>query len=129
MTRQFSCRIPEDVYESLESGRIARRFSTLTAYITALILRDVGRTSGLDGTLAQSAVMTDARVGGAVTDAISAIEAGDNPKAIASLRFAQDVILDGITRNGQSVVDTAAERLRIVGGDDDWARAEAGKRP
>ncbi len=121
---QISFRVSDDIAAELERGRVAQHFSSQVEYISALILGAAGRVSGLSAPGAFDAAAADARVGGAVTNAIALIEQGDRAQAIDELRFAQDVILAALVAKRPPLDQTVADRMRIRGGGDDWAQAE-----
>ena len=116
-------RIADDVKDEFNRGRKAQGFRTAGDYLTALILSGGRRKSGLNENVWESAA-ADARVGGAVSGAIAAINKDDAPEAIRLLRFAQDVIMEALVAKRQTIIDTTAERIRIKRGSDDWEQAE-----
>jgi hypothetical protein len=135
-------RLNDEVVAEIERIRISQHYSSQVECMTALILSGAARVNGLIPSELQAAVMTDARVGGAVADAIAEVRmAGahlsESPyadsqiadgiaKTIEHLRFAQDVILEAQAARIPAADKPTAERLRIRGGGDDWKAAERG---
>jgi hypothetical protein len=116
-------RIADDVKDEFDRGRKAQGFRTADDYFTALVLSGGKRKSGLYETVWESAA-ADARVGGAVSGAIAAINKDDAPEAIRLLRFAQDVIMEALVAKRETIIDATAERIRVKLGSDDWEQAE-----
>ena len=134
----ISFRVPDDIAEALEAGRITNHYPSQTEYVIALILGRAKRVSGLDQSRVQAAIMTDHRVGGAISTAlvelrrslqypeISAPIKTCIDEAIEFLRFAQTVIMEAQIGRESAANKTADDRMRVRGGGDDWKQTERG---
>ncbi len=117
---QISFRVTDEVAQELERGRIAQHYASAVDYISALILAGANRAHGLAEPTVFNSVATDARMGGAITNALSLIEQEKITEATTELRFAQDLILESLMKAKPTVDTRVAERLRVHGGGDDW---------
>jgi hypothetical protein len=134
---EIKFRVSDDIRESAERVRASGKYSSLQECLIGLILDADERVSGRDKSAVQAAIMTDARVGGAISNALVELrralefpEISCSPiqtcidEAIESLKFSQTVILEAQATRIPAADKPTAERLRIRGGGDDWKAAE-----
>ncbi len=96
-----------------------RQGMSRTTYISSLVRRDAGRSSGLGVPLWPAAV-TLSRVLALLSFAKIANDQGDDSKVAAFLDSARTTLGEALVKMREPLADVVARRLRIAGGGDVW---------
>ncbi len=103
----------------LADAAAQRQGMSRAAYISSLVRRDVGRTSGL-GAPVWPAAVTLSRALAMLSFAQIANDQEQSAEVRAWLRSAQSILGEALATMREPLADAIAERLRIAGGGDVW---------